>query len=662
MSFGSPRFRPPDRPAPRDRPLALSASQTDEWAFDRFIEGAPSHQPTIVRLRGPLRTAALRSAYTGLVRRHECLRTRFPVIDGEPVQVIGEPAGNCLPMADLSALPGELREGEITRIVDETYSARVVLDERPPGRVALIRLAPEEHLLLIDIPHIVADLWSATLLNDELMVRYRAARDGLPPRTPAPPAQYADYAQWQRAWWTPERIAREAERWRDRLDGLAAVELPVDRPRSPGRRRECFLLEEEIDAGLAGKVREFARNAGVTPYVVLLAAFHWLVARSSGADRFVTTSLVAARHGRTVQTMTGPFSDYLVVVGDLAGDPDFAETVRRVREECLVAHDHQRLPLPELIPLMDPGRELHPHPLEQIGFNLHNIPAAVLDFAGDVAVSELEDGEGSWDDVQDAPTATDLTFEAFDYGTGHIPFDVIADGLLTDPGTARAWAEGYRSVLRAVLADPAVRLSHCAAEPVRRPYGALLGGRDADLRRVEAEVDEEPGIAAALLAVRKRRTGAGLVVREPVLHLARATVGPAPDAYALRRRLRERLPGSPLPAALIECPLAEIRKALDARAAGADPAESLPPPEACTPLPETAPPPEPGVDRQLAALWAQVRGAPPDSMTECFFRPGVSDKDAAVFLDRVAAALGVVVPLADFLEAPNLLGLKGGWL
>ncbi|MEU7137710.1 condensation domain-containing protein [Streptomyces sp. NPDC046261] len=631
-----------------------------EWVHDRRIDGEPSHEPTLVRLTGPLHSAALRGALAELVRRHECLRTRYPVVEGEPMQVVEEPAPDPLPLIDLSALPREHREREAVRIGEEALCAPVPLDDRPPVRIALIRMAPGEHLFLVGIPHITADLWSTTLLNDELLALYRAGSGGRPAHPAADVAQYADYAAWQRRWWDETRTAAETRRWRARLDGLSAVELPLDRPRPPDRRRECFVVDEELDAALSEELRAFARSADVTLFVVLLAAFHALVGRAGGAERLVTTSLVAARHGLAVQQMTGPFSDYLALVGDLSGDPGFLEVVRRVREECLTAHEHQRLPFSEVIQRMDPARELHPHPLEQIGFDLHNLPPAVLDFGGDIAVSELE-LEPVEDGADLVPWIADLSFDVYDYGTGHIPFHVILDGRLFDATSARMWADRYRAVLREVLADPGVRVSELKAVPPPAPGGTVLGGREIDVGRVERELESAADVDAALVMIRQRRTATGLRVRELVAYLA-AGDPPGPRAHDLRERLRGGLPAGWVPTVLIARPLAEIRRAAAARSAGADPADLLPPPEDCTPLPEGAPPPTDAVERRLAGLWREALGAPPASVTERFFRDGVGDKDAIAFLDRVADDLGIEVPFTDFTAAPNLLCLKDIWL
>lgn len=657
---GTARFHPHGPPAPRNRPLPLSAGQLSEWVHDRRVDGELSHEPTVVRLTGPLHTAALRRAYAELVRRHECLRTRYPVVGGEPVQMVEEPARDPLPLVDLSGLPREHREREALRIGEEALCTPVALDERPPVRLALIRLAPADHLLLVGIPHITADLWSTTLLNDELLALYRAGSDGRPAHPAAGVAQYADYAGWQREWWNEARTAAEAQRWRTRLAGLAAVELPLDRPRPPDRRRDCFVVDEELDAALSEELRAFARSRDVTLYVVLLAAFHCLVGRAGGAERLVTTSLVAARHGLAVQEMTGPFSDYLALVGDLSGDPDFLEVLRRVREECLTAHEYQRLPFSEVIQRMDPARELHPHPLEQIGFDLHNLPPAVLDFAGDIAVSEL-DLEPMEDGTDRVPWIADLSFDVYDYGTGLIPFHVILDGRLFDAATARAWADRYRSVLREVLADPAVRMSGLRAVPAPERTGTVLAGREIDAGRVERALESAEGVDAALVMVRHRRTGTGLRVRELVAYLA-AGNPPGPLAHDLRERVRGSLPAGWMPTVLIGRLPAEIRRAVAARSAGADPADLLPPPEDCPWLPEGAPPPSDAVERRLAGLWAEVLGAPPADVTERFFRDGVGDKDAIAFLDRVADDLGIDVPFADFTTMPNLLCLKDIWL
>jgi len=90
----------------------LSFGQEQLWFIDRFAPGLPTYNiPHALRLSGPLDDAALDRALTGLVARHEALRTRLVTgASGRPVQVIDPPATVAPGRRDLSALaPGPRR-------------------------------------------------------------------------------------------------------------------------------------------------------------------------------------------------------------------------------------------------------------------------------------------------------------------------------------------------------------------------------------------------------------------------------------------------------------------------------------------------------------------------------------------------------------------------
>src|SRR6185312_7388989 len=184
----------PIRPVPRtsETPQPLSFAQRRLWFLEQLEPGTGLYNvPGEVRLAGPLDVSALTAAWTEVLRRHEALRTVFPVRDGEPFQRV-EPAKGPLPRIDLSALPAGLRETEVERQAAAEAARPFDLARGPLCRGFLLRLGGEEHRLLVTFHHIVSDGWSLALFLDELSALYGGGA-ALRPL----PVQYADYAAWQ---------------------------------------------------------------------------------------------------------------------------------------------------------------------------------------------------------------------------------------------------------------------------------------------------------------------------------------------------------------------------------------------------------------------------------------------------------------------------------
>src|SRR6185295_5037501 len=202
---------------------------------------------------------ALIGALGRVVERHAILRARFGASAQGPVQTILPVAAPRVAYFDLAALGGAAeREGQRLTTLD----ARRPFDLAQGGlvRLALVRLAPEDHLGLFAMHHIVGDGWSMGLLVREVGALYAAARSGAAADLPTLAVQYPDFALWQQAQLTPDAVASELSYWREVLAGLVPLPLPTDRPRpamlSPEGGLEKFAFAEETVAGLDRLARE----------------------------------------------------------------------------------------------------------------------------------------------------------------------------------------------------------------------------------------------------------------------------------------------------------------------------------------------------------------------------------------------------------------------
>jgi hypothetical protein len=373
---GIPRRDPGADPPP------ASFAQERLWLIDRLQPGLPTYNiPLALRIEGEARPAVLRAVLGEIVRRHEALRTTFREADGRPVQVIAPPGRWELPLVDLSALPAGLRLETARRLAQEEAERPFDLQRGPLLRATLLRLAPTEHALLLDLHHVIADGWSLGVLVREITALYGAAVTGAPSPLPALPVQYADFAVWQRGWLQGETLERQLAYWREALAGLPpSLDLPADRPVPAERTHAGARFRVPLDRGLARDVAALARRFEATPFAVLLAAFQALLARLTGASGLAVGSPIANRNRSEVESLIGFFVNTLVYRTDLAGDPGFGEILDRVRELALGAYAHQDLPFEKLVEAVAPERDLARSPLFQALLVVQNapLPAPVL--------------------------------------------------------------------------------------------------------------------------------------------------------------------------------------------------------------------------------------------------------------------------------------------
>ncbi|MBW8849128.1 MAG: non-ribosomal peptide synthetase, partial [Burkholderiales bacterium] len=333
-------------PASRDGALPLSFAQQRLWFIAQLDARAAAAYaiPGGVRLKGALDAAALRAALDRIVVRHEALRTSFVLVDGDPVQVIAAPeVGLALTQVDLSGHAAP--EAELERLAAEEAAAPFDLERGPLIRGRLVRLAHDDHVLLVTMHHIVSDGWSMGVLVNEFSALYAAFSQGRPDPLPPLPIQYADYAVWQRRWLAGGVLQRQLDFWRNHLSGAPALlELPTDWPRAPVQDYAGASVDFAFDAELSANLKALSQRHGSTLFMTLLAAWAALLSRLSGQDEVVIGTPVANRHRAEVEPLIGFFVNTQALRIDLSASPSVAQLLAQVRATALAAQDHQDLP------------------------------------------------------------------------------------------------------------------------------------------------------------------------------------------------------------------------------------------------------------------------------------------------------------------------------
>ncbi len=347
-------------------PAPLSFDQERLWFLHQLDPGETAYNiTTVTRLRGALDVACLAAALQEIVRRHEAWRTVLPAVDGRPVQVVLPRLDVPLPVIDLAAVADA---GSRALALARQEARRPFDFERGPlVRARLFRVAPEEHLCVLVVHHIVTDWVSFQLAWHELAALYLAFQERKPSPLPPPPIQYADFAVWQRSWMDGEALQRYLDFWLQEIAGAPqALELPTDRPRPAFLSMRGGMARLRVAAADVEALRAVGRKEGATTFMALLAIWGALLERLTGAGKVLISSPNANRGRTETQGLLGFLLTQLVFATDVTGDPTFRELLVRARGTALRAFSHQDLPFGKLVEAVRPERDPSRAPLVQV--------------------------------------------------------------------------------------------------------------------------------------------------------------------------------------------------------------------------------------------------------------------------------------------------------
>ncbi|WP_408891435.1 non-ribosomal peptide synthase/polyketide synthase [Myxococcus faecalis] len=484
-------------PAPSALPPQPSFAQERLWFLHQLQPELRAYNiPEAVELRGALDIPALDGALRLLLDRHPVLRTTFIAEDGRPV-----PRHNPLPVevlhveelsatnADSPALHLRLRE-ESTRVLS--------LEQGPLYRFHLFRLAPEHHVLLLVLHHVVVDGLSIDLLLSELSLAYASLSQHQTPSLPTPSLTYADVAAWQRSAPVRAREDHHVEYWKRQLAGAPAfLALPTDKPR-PSVLGDAGALSRfhRLSPALEQALTQVCREHHVTPFMVLSAALAALLHRHSGQDDVSVGTPVSGRPHPAMESIVGLFTNTVVLRTRFDPGTTFAELLASTRTTALEAFTHQDAPFERVVEALQVERSLAHAPLFQVGLfweRAENTLAGT--FPGLQARPLVVDGLN---------TQTELALTVTENPQGHeLSFQYSTD--LFEAPTIERLLSHYVHLLEDALRTPSRQVAHLslldvdARRQVLRDFNDTGREYDADttlVSLIEAQAERTPGLRA----------------------------------------------------------------------------------------------------------------------------------------------------------------------
>ncbi|MFI1445272.1 condensation domain-containing protein [Streptomyces fructofermentans] len=338
--------------------MPLSPAQQRIWFFSRLEPEAVFYNVAgAARLRGRLDTALLHRCLGEIVERHEVLRTTYRQLDGAPVQTVRPFTGLDLPLTDLTDLPAGEREAAAQRLCKDEINRPFDLEQDLMLRPALLRLADDEHLLLICQHHIATDGWAMNVLIRELGERYSARVRGQEPALPELSVQYGDFAAWQSERMNDAAVEKQLDYWRERLADTRLVDIATGLPRSAELTWRGGTVPYRMTPETVARLTGLAETERATPFMALLAAQSVVLSRWSGQDDIVIGSAVAGRRRAELEHLAGCFVNELALRMDTTGSQTYRDLLRQAREVCLGAYEHQDVPFERIVEVITPERD-----------------------------------------------------------------------------------------------------------------------------------------------------------------------------------------------------------------------------------------------------------------------------------------------------------------
>ena len=457
--------------ADRNDLLPLSFAQQRLW-FSAQIAGLGQayHVQLGFRLKGDLDRAALRRALDRIIVRHEALRTTFAFLEERPVQQIAaaQDSDFCLIEHDLRQHADA--EAELERLTALEANTSFSLQTGPLIRGRLIRIATNEHALLITMHHIITDGWSMGVLVDELSTLYSAYLRGEKDPLPALDIQYSDYAVWQRQWIEGRILQQQAAYWKTALaEAPALLEMPTDHPRPLQQNFSGAFAELELNERLTNGLRALSKKHRTTLYMTLLAAWAVLLARLSGHYDLVIGSPVANRGRIEIENLIGFFVNTLALRLDLSASPTVGELLRQAKRQALAAQQHQDIPFEQVVELAQPVRSMGHTPLFQVMFVWEKAATRFLKLPGlELQPLQLPSHHA---------VGFDLTLFLGESGSS------IAGGIeyassLFEPTTIERYLGYFRNLLEAMVSDDTQMVDRLSMLPAAERHHLLYEWND----------------------------------------------------------------------------------------------------------------------------------------------------------------------------------------
>ncbi|MGI8582286.1 MAG: amino acid adenylation domain-containing protein, partial [Chitinophagaceae bacterium] len=357
---------------PRPDIIPLSFGQERFWFLQQLHGGVQYHISYVLRLKGNLHKEGVEYALQTLVNRHEILRTVIRSHNGLVHQIIKDK--NTWQLSISEGVQYANKRLELKQYIGELISKPFNLSEDNLLRATLITLSEQENLLVATLHHIASDGWSESIMVKELVQLYNTFRKGDAVYLPELKLQYADFAIWQRNHYQGDWLSSKLLYWRNKLKGIASLQLPADYLRPPIQSTSGAGVDFDIDKKLLSGLQQLSHQHGVTLFMTLVSVFKVMLHRYTGQEDIPVGIPIANRNRKEVEELIGFFVNTLVLRSEVNSNKVFIEFLQQIKTTTLEAYDHQEVPFEKVVEAVVKERDPSRNPLFQVMFVMQNVP------------------------------------------------------------------------------------------------------------------------------------------------------------------------------------------------------------------------------------------------------------------------------------------------
>ncbi|SDX33170.1 amino acid adenylation domain-containing protein [Marininema mesophilum] len=357
--------------------VAVSYAQKRLWFLDQLesTDSTSYNMIAVWKMEGRLSPSVLQRSIYEIIKRHDSLRTIFVTTPDGVSQKIDPSIEPYYKWYEIHQGTFEERRAEALELAKKESKHRFDLTIGPLVRTKVIQIDEQNHLLVLNMHHIISDGWSMGVFIRELVALYEAYSNEQSSPLPALPIQYTDFSRWQQEYLQGEVMDQQVKYWKSQLSGeLPVLKLTIGRQRKDRSSFKGDVLLYKLPQGLLQRLTKWSVDENVTLFITLLAAFNTLLYRYSGQEDIIVGTPISGRNRSEVEGLIGFFVNTLPIRSDLSGDPSFQQLVERVKSTFSGAYEHQDLPFERIVAEVNPERDASQSPLFRVMFALQNAP------------------------------------------------------------------------------------------------------------------------------------------------------------------------------------------------------------------------------------------------------------------------------------------------
>ncbi|WP_136668608.1 amino acid adenylation domain-containing protein [Flavobacterium sp. H122] len=353
--------------------FALSKEQEGLWFIQQLSPENTAYNVVFgAKITGTLDRELLKKSFQYLIQRHSGLSTKFKLINGKPVQYKDSETETKLYFEEKKAVDFT---NSLEQEIDKDTKIPFNLEQDSLIRFHLYEVTENEFVIVVTAHHIAMDLWSLSILVQELQPTYLALKNNEKPVLEPFTTSLYEHVTNQEKLLSSEQGEQLKNYWKEKIGNeFPILELPVDKSRPKNVTYNGAIERFVIDKDLTEKLNNTAKNEGVTLFMLMISAYKTLLHRYTNQDELLIGSPVALRNQKSYRNLIGNFVNTIVLKSSFNKNEAFNDFLKTVKNNVIEGMKHQDYPFSSLVKELKPARDTSRSPIVQTIFSWQKLP------------------------------------------------------------------------------------------------------------------------------------------------------------------------------------------------------------------------------------------------------------------------------------------------